>query len=280
MKNKPKILVHLHLYYHNQLNFMLKKLSNVCNCDWDLYVTTCEINDKICRRIKKLKPDANIVLVKNIGYDIWPFIQILNKINLSDYDFVLKLHTKNYRKTNQYFGKGYSWRDYLIYPLLSNKKTFSDNINLLMSDKTIGLLASETILTQMNSEYSEDNELFEEVCQKYNLKVTKGNFVAGTMFIIKAKCLEVIKNLNLSENDFPDKQCTKGMQTIAHVIERLFARIVEMENLKIYPLTDKKYRQKALVKEILQSIFAIRNKIINNKKCKEICLLGLKFYLK
>ena len=36
-KINKKLLVHLHLYYLEQVDFMLKKLRNITGCDWDLY---------------------------------------------------------------------------------------------------------------------------------------------------------------------------------------------------------------------------------------------------
>ena len=59
---KNKILVHLHLYYHNQVDFMIKKLKNINNCDWDLYVTVCEDNPVSIRKILGFKKDAKIII--------------------------------------------------------------------------------------------------------------------------------------------------------------------------------------------------------------------------
>ena len=119
-KKSYKILVHLHLYYHNQIDYFIGKLKNICNCDWDLYVTICEENEESKNKILQLKPDAKIIKVENIGYDIWPFIQVCRMVNLDDYDYVLKIHTKNYRAKSHLFKeanvkiKGYSWRDDLV----------------------------------------------------------------------------------------------------------------------------------------------------------------------
>jgi hypothetical protein len=41
-----RFLVHLHLYYHEQLDFMIEKLKNIQGCDWDLYVTINENNEE------------------------------------------------------------------------------------------------------------------------------------------------------------------------------------------------------------------------------------------
>jgi len=48
---KKKLLVHLHLYYHDQLDNMIEKLKNIQICEWDLYVTTCEYNKDMYEKI-------------------------------------------------------------------------------------------------------------------------------------------------------------------------------------------------------------------------------------
>ena len=94
-----KVLVHLHLFYHEQLPYFLDKLKNINNCDWDLIVTVCEHIDESEKMILNFKSDAEIRLVENNGYDILPFLNVIKSVNLDDYDFVLKLHTKRGRNT-------------------------------------------------------------------------------------------------------------------------------------------------------------------------------------
>ena len=60
-----KVLVHLHLYYQDQLLYFLEKLKNINNCTWDLVITVCEHNEEIKQKILEFKPDAQIILVKN-----------------------------------------------------------------------------------------------------------------------------------------------------------------------------------------------------------------------
>ena len=92
MQNK-KILVHLHLYYQNQLNYFIKKLKNI-TCEFDLIVTLANENPKITEKIKQFKPNAKILVVENLGYDVYPFIQVINEAELKNYDYILKIHTK------------------------------------------------------------------------------------------------------------------------------------------------------------------------------------------
>ena len=160
--DKPKVLLHLHLYYTDQLKFMIKKMKNINSCNWDLYVTLVEENQKIINQIKEFKPDAKIIIVENRGYDVWPFLQVLNHVNLDDYDFILKFHTKNYRNIKDFYGKGFSWRNFLIDALLKNKKIFANNLKIITENPDIGIIGSKVTLAQMGAKEIDDTTLFEK----------------------------------------------------------------------------------------------------------------------
>ena len=120
---KPKILVHFHLYYHNQIDFWIDKFSNINHCDWDLFVTYVDENKESKNKILKIKPDTKFIKVKNAGYDILPFLKIIENVNLGEYDYILKMHTKNYR-AKPYIGIGYDWRNLLVSAILDSAKRF------------------------------------------------------------------------------------------------------------------------------------------------------------
>ena len=133
-----KLLVHLHIYYHNQVDYFIKKLSNIHGCDWDLIVTYVEENNESFNKIKNFKPDAQFKKAENIGYDVWPFIQVLRQIDLNDYDYIIKLHTKNCSSKPDIFNKtGYYWRDHLVNPLIGSKRIFKSNVFKRFSCQTI-----------------------------------------------------------------------------------------------------------------------------------------------
>ena len=84
----------MHIYYTDQLNLLVDCLKNI-PYDYDLYVTSDDKNqDLISKTISQQKPDFNFISVENVGYDIWPFIKVITDIDLSKYDYLIKLHTK------------------------------------------------------------------------------------------------------------------------------------------------------------------------------------------
>ena len=103
-KSNNKLLVHLHLYYHDQLGYFISKLKNI-TCAYDLYVTYTTENKETNDKLHKFKNDVHLLLLENKGYDLYPFIEVINRVNLDDYTYILKLHTKNYRNAYWSYNK-------------------------------------------------------------------------------------------------------------------------------------------------------------------------------
>lgn len=277
---KPKVLVHLHLYYLDQLDYMLKKLKNINSCDWDLFVTMTKQDEQAIQKLKSFKPDVHIIQVEDKGFDIWPFLQVLNLVDLENYDDILKIHTKKYRKKKDFYGRGNAWRNYLIDALLGSRKQFQKNIHLMQMDKSVGLIGSRATLATMGCFEKDDSILFDRMCQNHGILISKGRFIAGTMFLVRAKCFQRIKDMNFKSEDFNHIQQTSGRTTTAHTLERLLSRIVEIEGYKITTVRSWKYSIICTIRRVLRTIFSISNlprESENEPKTKVITILGLKF---
>ena len=76
-----RFLVVVHVYYTNQLDLISKCLENIPS-DYDLYITSDEKNQNlIAEKISNVKPDFHFVSVPNIGYDVWPFVKVINDLD-------------------------------------------------------------------------------------------------------------------------------------------------------------------------------------------------------
>ena len=147
-----KLLVHEHIYYHDQVDYIIKKLSKISDCDWDLYVTYAEYNESTEKKLKKFKPDTHFIKVKNVGYDIWPFIVVLRGVDLAKYDFILKLHTKSYYRQEKFYNKystvGYGWRDALYNTYLFSKWVFKNNLKQFVNNSNLGMIVNKHFFLQ------------------------------------------------------------------------------------------------------------------------------------
>ena len=281
---KAKLLVHIHLYYPEQINFMLKKLRNITNCEWDLYITYCNIDEITKNRILKFKSDAHLIKVENRGYDILPFINIIRDVNLDEYDYILKIHTKNKQKKlylENYHKSGYWWRNQLINALLNNKRRFLQNLSIFKKNPNIGMICSDIFLwsTITKCNWPEDTYLLDDELKRLNFKSNYKYYCAGTMFMARSKIYKFLQNSNIDESRFPQSGKTMTTGTIAHVYERIFTIAVDEYGFKIF--TVKNYYEITLLflKRIFSFIFSIKNIKENNGKIKQLKILGHSFKL-
>ena len=277
---RQKLLVHLHLYYHEQLNFMLEKLGNICDCDWDLVVTTCIENEESNKRILNFKPDAKIILVDNRGYDVWPFIQVLQQVNIDNYDFVLKIHTKNYYSQkvglNGYSLLGFDWRNSLISALIGTKEVFKNNIKMLRSNLNIGMIADKNCYIRFPNDKI-DIKLLQGLKQRLHLTSNFQKFIAGTMFFISVNALYPLIEHHFLEDEFPLYGHSSTSHTLAHSIERIFVILVKKNKQKIHLVRSLKLKRSFRLFSFLKKmqVFKKTQKIKNNTIIKRYKFCGL-----
>lgn len=245
---RDHILVHVHLFYLDMWQEIKNCLENLNKLkkNWDLYITLVdtlyhEKINSIEREIKHFKSDVKILRVSNKGYDIGPFIEVLNHTNLDEYDLIIKLHSK--RNVNPltklgtfYDVSGAKWRNYLL-SFISSEKKLAKTLDTFNNDPTLGMVASYNIIMPFLN-HGKYNKWVIAECQKLFqiLKISpnpKKNFkyVAGTMFIARTEILKKIKELNFDINSFvkPDRSSEKDL---AHVLEYFFGWLVTSTKVK------------------------------------------------
>lgn len=272
MSNK-KVLVHLHLYYHNQLDFMLSRLKNICDCNWDLYVTVCEENQKSVEKLRKLKPDVHIIQVENLGYDVWPFIQVLRMVNIDDYDYVLKLHTK---AKYGFPVKTYNWRNSLIDCMLISKKQFRKMFSLFEEDCSIGFAGRSVYWMAFSGLVPEEQYMLNRMMKRLNLKYTENSYLSGTIFFARMSIFKSVIDSDISAKDFSAVSKTSSKATNAHVLERVFSFLASNNGLKNIGLT----YFSGKIKEFLRRLFSIEIVWTESQKGFVLFLLKKRFPLK
>lgn len=279
MQNK-KLLVHLHLYYHEQIDFMIKNLKNINGCNWDLFVTYNTENPISINKLLKLKSDVHLIKVDNIGYDVWPFIQVIKSVNLNDYAYILKIHTKN--KTpmmyvKKFTAKGYWWRNELINVLLSSKRKFRNNLKILDNNRNIGMLCSEICLFDTGDGLPENTYMLDDELKLLNFKTKSGKFCAGTMFMAKTEIYKFLKQDIINKLRFEPSEGSSSNTSLAHTYERILSLAVDEFGFNIYPVKNYKLYFKLQLKQILETIFSIKNTKFYSGRQKDITILGKKF---
>lgn len=232
-----KILVHLHLYYPEFYEELKNCILNLTyEYDFDLFVTIPQKNLFLKSLILSTFPKAKIEVVENIGFDIYPFIKVINRVNLDDYSYVIKLHTKrNLNKfsydcfsinKNKWFGES-NWREGLL-SFIKTRENLHKVITFLNKHPDVGMHGGHAyILNQV----TDDKKTIKPV-QKY-LKHKSYKFVCGTMFIAKSDVFKLIQNKHINYTYFEKSDQSHKKIQFAHIMERFLGYCVTSNNLKI-----------------------------------------------
>lgn len=269
-----KLLVILHVYYHDHVTYFIDKMKNINGCEWDLIVTYSEQSQRTKKKFKDFKPDTKFVVVDNTGYDVWPFIQTIKAIDLSGYDYILKLHTKNINnpsiKLNGLRQTGHRWRNLLVDSMLKSPKQFSKCLKRLEKNPKTGMLSCYELFVNLTDRRPEDTYMLEEEATRIGLQIKKGKFCAGTMFMVRPECLKTIINAEFTPDMWVAGK-SHSLGTLAHVYERLLCIAVLDAGYRCNTITtNRKKATKVLIhrriSKVLKSIFTIDRRAQDQKK--------------
>lgn len=279
-----KLLVHLHIYYHEQVDYFISKLKNINGIEWDLVVTYSQINNLSNKKILDFKRDTQFIEVENFGYDIWPFINVIKNINLKDYKYIIKLHTKRSVRrcaANVIPMKGFKWRDTLVEGILFSPQYFSKIINRLESQPSLGMISN--LMTYSKRNWDTYYPWVERELKRLGLHCNDNHFCMGTMFIARSEVFVPLKSELITKELFQDtKNDQKRDFTSAHYYERLLSVLPSSLGLKHLPMTPR-YRDWLVIKTVrilekpVRWIFGIEKK--GKDKRKFVRIFGMEFFI-
>ena len=270
--------VHLHLYYMEQLAGLLEDIGNLGKAGekYDLYVTIARAAPQLEaeKAIRALKADAEIWYPENRGYDIGAFVDFLHRINLGNYDYVLKLHTKNRRRDNYTILNGNRmdnalWGSVLRDGLLSTLARAKANLEYLAAHPQAGMLGSKYCLTGEKHAYVSLLPQIREIMAEMEMPLPVGiKFIAGSMFIARAALLKPFLRYTLSDFAPTDGRIKEG--TFAHAMERAFGAAIIGQGYQIKGIAHGSYGIKFAAAALRRFLF--QTKITGSgKKIVKIC---------
>ena len=234
-----KILTHVHLYYTAMWPEIKTRLKNI-GADYDLFVTLTAENESLRRDILTFKPDADVAVVANRGFDVAPFIDILNRIDLDDYDYIIKLHTKRDMPkgalVNGFDLSGDAWRT-LSLRFLETREAFTRVLRAFEADKTLGMIGDYRLICRKDGkgERSSAHDAM-AIMERLGLPSGRYAYVMGTMFMACAQLFNRLKRLSLTGTDFAVGE--RGADPLPYAMERVFGYLVGAQGMQIKdPLT-------------------------------------------
>ncbi len=240
----PEIAVHLHLFYVEQLDDLLQRLQNLAAYPYDLFVTMVNENAAAKQKILAFKPDAQIWLVPNYGYDIGPFIDFLHQIDLDAYKYIIKIHTKrltcgSYCYVNHHRFCMDTWRKMMLDAVLS-PAAVANNLQLLQNNPAIGLIGCDYVMTDEKKAYCDIEEQVAAEMSKLGFTIpTDKHFIAGTMFWARAELLKPFLTYKIA--DFATSADNVHDKTLAHTAERMFGLVMASQGYQIKGVHYKNY---------------------------------------
>jgi len=281
-----KILVILHVYYSEQIPYFIGKMKNVHGTDWDLLVTGSNLTDEDKGRILSFKEDASFLATENRGYDIAPFICAVKSINLDDYWFVIKLHTKNLDEQHRFRHNGDNlsgrrWRNTMVDAILGSPDVF-DAVRRAFEDETVGLLYSLSVNMASRGTTVEDSSLLTNEIERLGLKPRCMDYCAGTILAIRAEALRYLQDDKVDTSAFSCSGPSHSAGTLAHTYERILCIASSSMGFGTVLVPKSKwlwlfYKVKRGVEPTLEWIFSINH--FGDKRDKFLTILGIRINL-
>ncbi len=225
-----------HLYYQEmweKFKSYLKNLEEISG--FDLYITTPRYNEELFHDIQNSFSESvhiKIQIVENLGADLYPFIEVINSINLDDYDVIYKIHTKrdlDQRVKVEGINCGLKyWREFMINDILG-KSLISSRLNDFIINPMLGESGFFPYLILVKfggdkryhypDEFSKENKVCKlPLCQQYK-------FYAGTMFMIRASLLKCLQG-NFGKKDFEVVKSGEKFAYYSYIMEAYLGYIV------------------------------------------------------
>ncbi len=232
---KP-LLVHVHIFDSALWPELRDCVQNMVPCPMEVFITMVEQQADTQADIRQTFPDAHIDIVVNRGYDVGPFVHILNQVDLNSYSYVVKLHTKRDMPSgssiNGFDVSGARWRQYALAPF--RKDNFGHTLKAFSQQPRLGMVADYHLIAEKERDDTRAQQEAFNLLESLKLNTQRFSFVAGTMFIVRAELLKPLQRLNWQLSNFEAPDACHS-HSLAHVAERLFGCLVTAQG---YTLCD------------------------------------------
>ena len=241
-----RIAVVVHVYYPHLMTELARcvcNVSKVASCD--IFVTV--VDDSIVTRVRTMFPGAKVRVVENRGYDLGPFFDVLRGLDLSQYDYVVKLHTKR-DCTGMVNGVplfGDSWRRYLL-RFVSTPEMFGRVMSCMSADARIGMVGDGRLVVGLKDELGSPTAQLEhnrivEALERLQLPadVSSYRFVGGTMFIARSEVLRCFQRSGLFLQSFALMNGRESGASKAHIYERVLGFAVCAQGYRVVGIPER-----------------------------------------
>lgn len=243
----------LHLYHTESWDeiFTKKLIMLTRKIDIDLYITMPERNVSYVKVIRKVFPEANLLIVPNRGRDVLPFIKTAAILRDMGYKKVLKIHSKKstHRDTSNIADiaeGGNAWLYNVLDSLIPEDEKNLGKLVEKINDAKTGMVGSLEYYYPLKMYFGHNRYMIERIARTIDRtffdesifkKIEGLGFFGGTMFWVDLDAIADV--LYLSKRNFQsEKGQTDG--TTAHALERLFCILPHIQGKKVFGITANK----------------------------------------
>lgn len=201
----------------------------------DIWVTLPTGTSSQEHRILSDLPNAHILHVLNRGYDISPFEEVLKRVNLAQYRYCIKLHTKRDMMPPAHIGivdvSGAKWRNYLL--SFMAKDNLARILQAFQYEPALGMVGHHALICKKEPS---DSQAWAQSCQWLRIPARPTalpplKFIAGSMFICRAELLTNFRDtLANVEFEIPSRE---HPSTLSHAAERFLGHSVTASGFAI-----------------------------------------------
>lgn len=232
-----RIAVIAHVFYPEfwpELARCIRTLGDAC----DLFVTY--VDEPAVATARRDFPSARFVACENRGYDVWPFLRILQEIPLGDYDLVVKLHTKRdvngeLPVLNHAWVGGSAWRERLL-AFIATEDAWRRTLRRF-ADPRIGMVADRHLVFRRGDLPAKLDGSFDRAREEFrrltgSAVAAEAEYVAGTMFAARPAALKPLLVRRFEATMF-EPPAGHRCETYAHLMERMLGFSVAAAGLRI-----------------------------------------------
>ena len=279
-----KIAIIVHVFYPEFWKELADCIRRVDE-PYDLFITYSD--EQSIRDCRTDFPHAHYILSENCGYDIRPFLKVINTLDFDKYTHIIKLHTKRDISTDGWHWLNYvdiggdKWRKRLL-SFISSDKAWSRTKREIIENATVGMIADPFCVLKRDDVSVAVLTFDKSISVVKNLGVDvdfkEKKYVGGTMFIARADIFSCLKG-RWHASDF-EGVCDHSEGSLAHVIERVLglcvyaSDFVISDSMHLMSLIDKKIRIVEVRSKVLSYFGSIRRFLFQIKKTKRgFCLV-------
>lgn len=227
---KNSIAVVLHLFYTELFDEIRLNLDFLGD-KFDLYVSVPEEKASFVETVKHYYPDAHVLIVENRGRDLAPFLEFLKIILPLEYDYLLKIHTKE----TPHRPDGVFWRKDVFKKLLGSENQIEIIKSNFSNHPSMAMIGPKDHILDSRYYNGSNHDKIQSLLYKagYPQSVPESfPFVASTMFWAKPDIFKPLLDTGIETSSF-ESEPLPADGGLPHALERFLGLLVEIQGYEI-----------------------------------------------